>query len=46
MIYLPHDSAAASVIIGEDEIKNGTVTIKNMLDGKQDSINSDELADF
>ncbi len=44
--YANNKNISYVAIIGEDELKNGTVTIKNMLEGKQDSINSDALADF
>ena len=39
-------NAKYSIVIGEDEIKDNKVTIKNMLESSQETIEFDNLTEF
>ncbi|HKW89673.1 MAG TPA: histidine--tRNA ligase [Candidatus Acidoferrales bacterium] len=39
-------SARFALIIGEDEVKTGELTIKRLADGKQEKVSEDELVDY
>lgn len=46
MKYADNINSKYAIIIGEDEINNNTVTIKNMLNGNQDIVKYDDIKEY
>jgi len=46
MSYADKKAIKLVIIIGQEELKNGTVTLKNMVSGDQQSIANDEMVDI
>ncbi len=40
------DSAKFALVLGEDELKNGTLTVKNLKNGEQESVSAESVLEF